>query len=64
MSIAWIIFIALVITLTIREARHEKREFIKRNGMTRKQLLRAYKHMRNDSGQVTYREILQNMNNN
>jgi hypothetical protein len=64
MSIAWIIFIALAITLTIKEARKEKQDFIKRNGMTRNQLFRACKYMRGENGKVSYRELLQNMNNN
>ena len=64
MTIIWYIFTAIAITLIVREARHEKREFVKRNGMTRKQLLRAYKHMRGDNGKVSYRDLLQNMNNN
>ena len=64
MTLIWIIFTALATTLIIREWKHEKREFIKRNGMTRKQLLRAYKHMRGDGSKVTYQELLKNMNNN
>lgn len=64
MTTIWYIFAALAITLVVREARHEKREFIKKNGMTRKQLFRAYKHMRGDNGKVSYRDLLQNMNNN
>lgn len=64
MTTIWIIFTALATTLIIREWKHEKREFIKKNGMTRKQLFRAYKHMRGDNGKVSYRDLLQNMNNN
>ena len=64
MTIIWYIFAALAITLVVREWRHEKREFIKQNGMTRKQLYRAYKHMKGENGKVSYKELLQNMNNN
>ena len=64
MTLIWIIFTALATTLIIREWKHEKREFIKQNGMTRKQLYRAYKHMKGENGKVSYRELLQNMNNN
>jgi hypothetical protein len=64
MSSIWIIFIIAVTSLTIIEARKEKREFIKRNGMSRSQMLRASKYMRGQYGKVSYKELLQNMNNN
>jgi hypothetical protein len=64
MSAIWTIFIALAVTLTTREARKEKREFIKRNGMSRGQMLRAIKYMKGQYGKVSYKELLQNMNNN
>lgn len=64
MKTIWIVFLILGAILTIREARREKSEFIKRNGMTRKQLFRAYRHMRGENGKVSYRDLLQNMNNN
>jgi len=60
----WIITLSVLIAIVVREAKKEKEEFIKRNGMTRNQLYRACKHMRGENGKVSYRELLQNMNNN
>ena len=60
----WLITLSVLIAIVVREAKKEKEEFIKRNGMTRNQLFRACKHMRGENGKVSYRELLQNMNNN
>ena len=60
----WIVTLSVFIAIVVREAKKEKQEFIKRNGMTRNQLFRACKHMRGENGKVSYRELLQNMNNN
>ena len=60
----WIVTLSVLIAIVVREAKKEKEEFIKRNGMTRNQLYRACKHMRGENGKVSYRELLQNMNNN
>jgi hypothetical protein len=60
----WIVTLSVLIAIVVREAKKEKEEFIKRNGMTRNQLFRACKHMRGENGKVSYRELLQNMNNN
>ncbi len=60
----WLITLSVLIAIVVREAKKEKEEFIKRNGMTRNQLYRACKHMRGENGKVSYRELLQNMNNN
>ena len=60
----WLFTITLLVAIVVREAKKEKQEFIQRNGMTRNQLFRACKHMRGENGKVSYRELLQNMNNN
>jgi hypothetical protein len=60
----WIVTLSVLIALVVREVKKEKQEFIQRNGMTRNQLFRACKHMRGENGKVSYRELLQNMNNN
>jgi hypothetical protein len=60
----WIVTLSVLIAIVVREAKKEKEEFIQRNGMTRNQLYRACKHMRGENGKVSYRELLQNMNNN
>jgi hypothetical protein len=60
----WIVTLSVLIAIVVREAKKEKQEFIKRNGMTRNQLFRACKHMRGENGKVSYQELLQNMNNN
>jgi hypothetical protein len=60
----WLFTLTLLAVIVGKEARKEKQEFIKRNGMTRNQLFRACKYMRGEKGKVSYRELLQNMNNN
>jgi hypothetical protein len=60
----WLFTITLLALIVGKEARKEKQDFIKRNGMTRNQLFRACKYMRGEKGKVSYRELLQNMNNN
>jgi hypothetical protein len=60
----WLFTITLLALIVVKEARKEKQDFIKRNGMTRNQLFRACKYMRGENGKVSYRELLQNMNNN
>ncbi len=60
----WLITITLLGLIVVKEAKKERQDFIKRNGMTRNQLFRACKHMRGENGKVSYRELLQNMNNN
>jgi hypothetical protein len=60
----WLFTITLLVVIVGKEARKEKQDFIKRNGMTRNQLFRACKYMRGEKGKVSYRELLQNMNNN
>jgi hypothetical protein len=60
----WLFTLTLLALIVGKEARKEKQDFIKRNGMTRNQLFRACKYMRGEKGKVSYRELLQNMNNN
>jgi hypothetical protein len=60
----WLFTLTLLVVIVGKEARKEKQDFIKRNGMTRNQLFRACKYMRGEKGKVSYRELLQNMNNN
>jgi hypothetical protein len=60
----WLFTITLLAVIVGKEARKERQDFIKRNGMTRNQLFRACKYMRGEKGKVSYRELLQNMNNN
>jgi hypothetical protein len=60
----WLFTITLLVVIVGKEARKERQDFIKRNGMTRNQLFRACKYMRGEKGKVSYRELLQNMNNN
>jgi hypothetical protein len=60
----WLFTITLLVLIVGKEARKERQDFIKRNGMTRNQLFRACKYMRGEKGKVSYRELLQNMNNN
>jgi hypothetical protein len=60
----WLFTLTLLALIVFKEARKEKQDFIKRNGMTRNQLFRACKYMRGEKGKVSYRELLQNMNNN
>ena len=60
----WLFTLMLLALIVGKEARKEKQDFIKRNGMTRNQLFRACKYMRGENGKVSYRELLQNMNNN
>ena len=60
----WLFTLTLLVVIVVKEARKERKDFIKRNGMTRNQLFRACKHMRGENGKVSYRELLQNMNNN
>jgi hypothetical protein len=60
----WLFTLTLLAVIVGKEARKEKQDFIKRNGMTRNQLFRACKYMRGEKGKVSYRELLQNMNNN
>jgi hypothetical protein len=60
----WLFTITLLALIVGKEARKERQDFIKRNGMTRNQLFRACKYMRGEKGKVSYRELLQNMNNN
>jgi hypothetical protein len=60
----WLFTLTLLALIVVKEARKEKQDFIKRNGMTRNQLFRACKYMRGEKGKVSYRELLQNMNNN
>jgi hypothetical protein len=60
----WLFTITLLALIVVKEARKERQDFIKRNGMTRNQLFRACKYMRGENGKVSYRELLQNMNNN
>ena len=64
MIVMWFVTITALIVLVVKEYRKEKAEFIKKNGMSRNQLLRACKHMKGENGKVSYRELLQNMNNN
>ena len=64
MTTIWLILAACMVWACVVEARREKREFIKRAGMSRKNIIKAYKHMRGDNGKVTYQELLKNMNNN
>ena len=60
----WLFTLTLLALIVFKEARKERQDFIKRNGMTRNQLFRACKYMRGENGKVSYRELLQNMNNN
>jgi hypothetical protein len=60
----WLFTLTLLALIVGKEARKERQDFIKRNGMTRNQLFRACKYMRGEKGKVSYRELLQNMNNN
>jgi hypothetical protein len=60
----WLFTITLLALIVGKEAKKERQDFIKRNGMTRNQLFRACKYMRGEKGKVSYRELLQNMNNN
>jgi hypothetical protein len=60
----WLLTITLLVVIVGKEVKKERQDFIKRNGMTRNQLFRACKHMRGENGKVSYRELLQNMNNN
>jgi hypothetical protein len=60
----WLFTITLLVVIVGKEVRKERQDFIKRNGMTRNQLFRACKYMRGENGKVSYRELLQNMNNN
>jgi hypothetical protein len=60
----WLFTLTLLALIVGKEARKERQDFIKRNGMTRNQLFRACKYMRGENGKVSYRELLQNMNNN
>jgi hypothetical protein len=60
----WLFTLTLLVVIVGKEARKERQDFIKRNGMTRNQLFRACKYMRGEKGKVSYRELLQNMNNN
>ena len=60
----WLFTITLLVVIVGKEVRKERQDFIKRNGMTRNQLFRACKYMRGEKGKVSYRELLQNMNNN
>jgi hypothetical protein len=60
----WLFTLTLLALIVFKEARKERQDFIKRNGMTRNQLFRACKYMRGEKGKVSYRELLQNMNNN
>lgn len=60
----WVVLLITMIVMVVREYKKEKAEFIKRNGMSRNQLYRACKHMKGENGKVSYRELLQNMNNN
>jgi hypothetical protein len=60
----WLFTLTLLALIVGKEAHKERQDFIKRNGMTRNQLFRACKYMRGEKGKVSYRELLQNMNNN
>jgi hypothetical protein len=60
----WLFTLTLLALIVGKEAKKERQDFIKRNGMTRNQLFRACKYMRGEKGKVSYRELLQNMNNN
>ena len=60
----WLFTLTLLVVIVGKEAKKERQDFIKRNGMTRNQLFRACKYMRGEKGKVSYRELLQNMNNN
>ena len=57
MLVAWVILGMAIFYLCRKEYLAEKQEFEAKNGLSKNQVLKAYKHMRGEK--ITFRDIIQ-----